>query len=74
MKVVYADGTVGTITPEEGKNLYIHNRFTKSAWEELEAEMNKLNIVKFDEPNLSKVGFEMISLEFVRNKIANAEF
>ena len=74
MKVVYADGTVGKITQEEGKNLYIHNRFTKSAWKELEDEMIRLNIVKFDEPNLSKVGFEMISLEFVRDKIASAEF
>ena len=27
MKVVYADGTVGKITEEEGKNLYIHNGY-----------------------------------------------
>ena len=70
MKVVYSNGTEGTLTPEQSKNLYIQNRFTKEAWEELENEMNRLDIVKFDDPFLSTLGAEMVSIEYVRNQVA----
>ena len=47
MKVVYSNGTEGVLSPEESKNLYISKRFTKEAWQELEDEMNRLDIIEF---------------------------
>ena len=70
MKVVYSNGTEGTLTSEQSKNLYILDRFTKEAWEELENEMNRLDIIKFDDSFLSTLGAEMVSIEYVRNQIA----
>ncbi len=70
MKVVYSNGTEGTLSAEQSKKLYIQNRFTKEAWEELENEMNRLDIIKFDDPFLSTLGAEMVSIEYVRNQVA----
>lgn len=70
MKVVYSNGTEGTLSAEHSKKLYIQNRFTKEAWEELENEMNRLDIIKFDDPFLSTLGAEMVSIEYVRNQVA----
>lgn len=70
MKVVYANGTEGTLSAEQSKKLYIQGRFTKEAWEELESEMNRLDILKFDDPFLSTLGAEMVSIEYVRNQVA----
>lgn len=70
MKVVYSNGTEGTLSAEESKNLYIQNRFTKEAWQELESEMNCLGIIKFVDPFLSTLGADMVCIEYVRNQIA----
>ncbi len=70
MKVVYSNGKEGTLPSEQSQNLYISNRFTKEDWEELENEMNRLDIVKFDDPFLHTLGAEMISIEYVRNHVA----
>ena len=70
MKVVYSNGTEGTLYAEQSKNLYIKRRFTKEAWKELENEMNRLDIVKFDDTFLSTLGTEMVSIEYVRNQVA----
>lgn len=69
MKVVYSNGTEGTLSSEQSKKLYIQNRFTKGAWTELENEMNRLDIIKFDDPLLSKYGAEMVSIEYVRIQV-----
>lgn len=70
MKVVYSNGTEGTLSAKQSKNLYIQNRFTKQAWQELESEMNRLDIIKFDDPFLSTLGAEMVCIEYVRNQVA----
>ncbi len=70
MKVVYANGTEGILSEEDSKNLYISNRFTKESWQELEAEMLRLSIVKFADPFLSQVGGQLVSLEYVRTQIS----
>ena len=70
MKVVYSNGKKGTLSAEQSKNLYIQNKFTKEAWEELENEMNRLDIIKFDDPFLSTLGADMVSIEYVRNQIS----
>lgn len=70
MKVVYSNGTEGTLSAEQSKNLYIQNRFTKEAWKELENEMNRLDIIQFDDPFLSTLGADMVHIEYVRNQVA----
>lgn len=70
MKVVYSNGTEGILSAEQSEKLYVQNRFTKEAWQELEDEMNRLDIIKFDDPFLSTLGAEMISIEYVRNQVA----
>ena len=70
MKVVYSNGTEGTLSAEQSKNLYIQDRFTKEAWEELENEMNRLDIIQFDDPLLSQLGADMVYIEYVRNQVA----
>ena len=70
MKVVYSNGTEGTLSAEQSKNLYILDRFTKAAWEELENEMNRLDIIQFDDPFLSTLGADMVHIEYVRNQVA----
>ena len=71
MKVVYSNGTGGTLTAEECKNLYIQNRFTKEDWQKLESEMNRIGIIKFDDPVFGKLGADLISIEYVRNQITS---
>lgn len=70
MQVVYADGTEGILSEEDSANLFIQNRFTKEAWMELESEMRKLNIVKFEDPFASKLGADLICIEYVMNHVA----
>lgn len=70
MKVIYSNGTEGTLSAEQSKKLYIQGRFTKEAWKELENEMNRLDIIKFDDPFARKLGAEMISIEYVKNQVA----
>lgn len=70
MKVIYSNGTEGTLSAKDSKNLYIQHRFTKEAWEELECEMNRLDIIKFDDPFLSTLGADLVNIEYVRNQIA----
>ena len=71
MKVIYSNGTEGTLSAEQSKNLYIQGRFTKKAWEDLENEMNRLNIIKFADPFLSTLrSSAMINIEYVKNQIA----
>ena len=70
MKVVFTDGTEGFLAQEDSKNLYISNRFTKEAWQELEAEMLRLSIIRFADPFLSKMGGKLVSLEYVRTQIS----
>ena len=62
MKVVYSNGSEGTLSAEQSKNLYIQNRFTKEAWEELENEMNRLDIIRFDDSFLSTLGADMVRI------------
>lgn len=70
MKVVFSNGRKGTLPSNVSKNLYVQNRFTKEAWQELENEMIKLDIIKFADPFLSSLGADLISIEYVRNQIA----
>ena len=70
MKVIYSNGTKGNLSAEESKNLYIQHRFTKKAWEELESEMNRLDIIKFDDPLVHKLGGDLVCIEYVKNQIA----
>ena len=70
MKVVFSNGTEGRLSAEQSKKLYIQHRFTKESWEELENEMNRLNIVKFDDPFGRSVGARnMVSIEYVKLQI-----
>ena len=70
MKVVYSDGTEGNLSLDQCRNLYIKDRFTKKDWEALEFEMNRLNIIKFDDPFLRTFGAKMVSIEYVKEQIA----
>lgn len=70
MKVVYSNGTEGTLSPEESKNLYISKRFTKEAWQELEDEMNRLDIIEFEDPVASQLSGTLVHITYVKNQIA----
>lgn len=70
MKVIYSDGTKGELSEENSKNLYIQNRFTLEDWQTLKNEMDKLGIIKFEDPFLSKLGADLVSIEYVKNQIA----
>lgn len=72
MKVVFSDGSKGTLQAEESKNLYLENRRTKEQWQDLENEMKKLDVIKFEDPLLLELGLkgDLITIEYVRNQIA----
>ena len=70
MKVIYSNGNEGFLSVEQSRNLYIRNRFTKIAWEKLEIEMNRLDIINFEDPFLYQLCGEMVSIEYVRNQNA----
>lgn len=70
MKVVYLDGSEGTLPTQDSEKLYIKNRFTLEAWQELESEMTRLNIIKFEDPFLSTLGADLVSIEYVRNQVS----
>ena len=70
MKVVYSNGSEGTLSAKDSEKLYIQNRFTLESWQELESEMIRLDIIKFEDPFLSTLGADLVSIEYVRNQIA----
>ena len=70
MEVVFSNRRKGALHDNVSKNLYVQNRFTKEAWQELEDEMIKLDIIKFADPLLSTLGADLISIKYVRNQIA----
>lgn len=70
MKVVYSNGSEGTLSEKDSEKLYIQNRFTLEAWQELESEMIRLGVIQFEDPLLSTFGSGSISIEYVRNQIA----
>lgn len=70
MKVIFTDSTSGELSKEESKNLYIKNRFTLKDWQTLKTEMYKLGIINFEDPFLSKLGADLVSIEYVKNQIA----
>ena len=69
MKVVYSNGSKGTLSAKDSAKLYIQNRFTLESWQELESEMVRLDIIKFEDPFLSTLGSDFVSIEYVRNQI-----
>ena len=69
MKVVFSNGKEGTLSDYASANLFVEDRHTKEAWKELEEEMEKLGIIRFEDPLLRIVGAEMVSIEYVRNQI-----
>lgn len=74
MNVVFTNGNKGIITEEASKKLFIQGRFSKESWCELQEEMKRLGIEKFQDPFLSQLGVEypadFVSLEYVHNRIA----
>ena len=70
MKVVYSNGSEGTLSAKDSEKLYIQNRFTLESWQELESEMIRLDIIKFEDPFLSTLGADLVSIEYVRNQVA----
>lgn len=70
MKVVYSNGSEGTLSTKDSEKLHIQCRFTKESWQELENEMIRLNIIKFEDPFLCTIGSELVSIEYVRNQIS----
>lgn len=70
MKVVYSNGSEGTLSAKDSKKLHVYDRFTLKSWQELEKEMTRLDIIKFEDPFLSTLGADLISIEYVRNQIA----
>ena len=65
MEVVYSDGTKGTLSAEQSKDLYLRNRWCKKEFEKLEEEMNRLNIIKFYDSYLKT----NVSIEYVRGQV-----
>ena len=70
MKVIFSNGKEGTLSADVSANLSVDGRHTKEAWKELETEMEKLNVIRFEDPLLQLVGAEMVSIEYVRNQVA----
>ena len=70
MKVVYSDGSEGTLSAKDSENLYVQNRFTLESWKALEHEMVQLDIIKFEDPFLSTLGSDLVSIEYVRNQVS----
>lgn len=70
MKVVFSNGREGRLPKRMSKKLYVQNRFTKESWQELEDEMIKLDIIKFEDPFLRTLKADLICIEYVRNQIA----
>ena len=70
MKVVYSDGSEGTLSAKDSEKLYIQNRFTLESWQELESEMTRLGIIKFEDPFLRTLRADLVSIEYVRNQVA----
>ena len=65
MKVVYSDGSEGTLSAKDSENLYVQNRFTLESWKALEHEMVQLDIIKFEDPFLSTLGADLVSIDEV---------
>ena len=69
MNVVFSNGNKGTLSEENSKKLYLQNRFTLESWQELENEMTRLDIIKFEDPFASMLGADLIPIEYVRNQV-----
>lgn len=79
MKVIFTDGTFGDLSKGESKNLYIKNRFTLEAWQDLKNEMDQLAIITYEDPYLVEINIMLqkvnsgcdtfVSIEYVRNQI-----
>lgn len=70
MKVVYSNGSEGTLSAKDSEKLYIQGRFSLESWQELESEMNRLGIIKFEDSLLSEIGGDLVSIEHVRDQVA----
>mgnify|MGYP004510175697 FL=1 len=70
MKVIYKDGSEGVLSAEASEKLHLQGRFTLEAWQELEQEMTRLGIIKFEDPLLKMWGAGYASIEYVRNQVA----
>lgn len=72
MKVIFSNGKEGTLSKDESKNLYLENRWTKEEWQDLENEMNRLDVIKFEDPLPLELGLKasLVTIEYVRNQIA----
>ena len=74
MKVVFSNGNQGNISDKDSKNLSIQNRFTKEEWQNLEDEMTKLDIIKFEDPFVKQLGGDLVSIKYVRNQIKSHSY
>lgn len=80
MKVIFTDGIKGEISKEASKNLYIQTRFSLEEWQALKAEMDRLNIISYEDPflvetnrrlqNLQSGCDTFVCIEYVENQIA----
>ena len=70
MKVVYSNGTEGFLSAEESKELHITNRYSKESWQELEDEMNRLDIIEFEDPLVSLLSGTLVHISYIQNQIA----
>lgn len=69
MKVIFTDGTEGTLSEEESRGLYVKGRFTLKEWQELKNQMNEQAIISFEDPFLKKFTNDLIDIEYVNNQI-----
>lgn len=69
MKVIFTDGTTGTLSEEENRGLYVKGRFTLESWQELKSTMNKQAVISFQDQFLKKFTNNLIDIEYVNNQI-----
>lgn len=69
MRVVYSNGAEGNLSSEEAVNLYTEGRLTAESWQELENLMIRLDIDKFEDSFLSKLGIDFCTINYVRNQV-----
>lgn len=67
MKVIFTDGTEGELSKEQSKNLYIQNRFTLEEWQALKDEMDRLNIISYEDSFLLEINERLQSLQSSRD-------
>ena len=69
VKVVFLNGKKGNLSNKEAEKLYVANRFTLREWKELEEEMVRLGVSKFEDPMLKMFSADMVYIKYVRNQI-----